>query len=244
MLQLLTPTGGRPAAWALAQRWAAAQTYQGPVRWIVVDDVDPGQGFPAELPAGWTVDLLRPEPRWTGTNTQVRNLLAGLEVVDPAAPVVCWEDDEWYGPTWLDTVAEALDDDVHLVGQAPQVYYHVGSRRWRDMGNHAHASLSATALQGPAVDALRTACQSAVGLRVPSTRVFVDVHLWRTYAGPKRLMPWGGVVGIKGLPGRPGYGKSHRPSWKGTDDPDGAYLRQLLGADADAYRPFAEAVAA
>ena len=51
MIQLLTPTGMRPEAFALCERWMAAQTYDGPCTWFVVDD----GAVPLKLtpPPGW-----------------------------------------------------------------------------------------------------------------------------------------------------------------------------------------------
>lgn len=61
------------------------------------------------------------------------------------------------------------------------------------------------------------------------------MDLWRTFQGPRSLLDSANVVGIKGLPGRPGIGVGHRPDF-GDPDPDGRILAEWLGpALADAY---------
>lgn len=153
-MQILTATGCRPAAWAMCERLMMAQTFDGPVRWIVVDDGPDQQPVSFERP-GWLVEVIRPSPRWQpGQNTQARNLLAGLDAVDRMHPVAIIEDDDWYSPTWLQTVHEHLKR-AELVGETRSRYYNVATRMGRDVGNTRHASLCATALRGRAIDTLR-----------------------------------------------------------------------------------------
>jgi hypothetical protein len=225
MLQLLTPTGGRPVAWALAERWAAHQTYAGPVRWIIVDDCDPPQPITFSR-RGWTLQIVRPQTHWTpGENTQARNLLAGLDAVDSAYPVAVWEDDDYYAPGWLDTLAEHLER-AELVGADRITYYNLTSRRWQRMKNLAHAAMSCTALRGAAITTLRR-------MATPGS-TFIDARLWAAH--PSRyLFNSRQVVSLKGLPGRPGIGRGHHDTFGREQDHDGSVLRHLLGPDADAY---------
>jgi len=224
-LTLLTVTGARPLAWSLCQRWLGRQDYPGRVHWLIVDDGPTPQPL-APLPAGWTREVLRPTPLWRpGHNTQHRNLLAGLDRHGRhGGPLVVIEDDDWYGPQWLSQCAAALTQ-AELVGQAPNAYYHVPSRRYHQFGNSRHASLCATALRDRALADCRRACQER-----PK---YVDLNLWRAFRGPVHLFPSRQVLGIKGLPGRAGIG-GHEP--RGYDpDPEGAWLTAWIGAEADAY---------
>lgn len=224
MLTLLTPTGARPVAFALCERWMVAQDYTGPVRWLVVDDGPEPQ--PVTLARdGWVVEVVRPAPAWReGKNTQARNLLAGLAYCRATDHVVVIEDDDHYAPNWLRHVAGELER-AQLVGERRSRYYNLATRQGREMGNTAHASLCSTAVRGRAVDALRRSCRHGRG---------IDMHLWRTFTD-RHLFDGRRVTGIKGLPGRGGIGIGHSRTFEGTADPDGALLRQWIGDAAEAY---------
>lgn len=176
-----------------------AQTYPGQVRWIVVDDGPEPETMP-EI-EGWEIVHLRPEPLWQpGQNTQARNILAGLDHVTDRVVIV--EDDDAYAPWWIERCAEWLED-ADLVGEAPSLYRHRNGRE-RDMGNRQHASLCATALRGPAIEALRQVCRERSR--------GIDIELWRRCRSRGRIHPPTprGVVGMKGGPGRSGIGIGHR----------------------------------
>lgn len=239
MLQILTPTGGRSLAWALCQRWLSRQTYSGPVRWIVVDDVDPPQAVTLERP-GWEIMSVRPEPRWRpGQLTQGRNLLAGLEHVDASVPVVFWEDDDYYRPDWLEVVA-AASRRAEIVGESRAHYYHVGTRRWLQYQNDTHASLCATAMRGAAIAHFREVVALRSRLFQDNARQYFDATIWRAHAS-RYLFEGAHVIGMKGIPGeRGGIGVGHTGRFGRFHDPDGQKLRELCGADAEAYLPFGQ----
>lgn len=225
MLTLLTATGARPAAWAICERLMAAQDYDGPVRWLIVDDGPEAQpvAFQRE---GWTLQVIRPAPAWKpGQNTQARNLLAGLAYCCSTDRVVVIEDDDWYAPDWLTHIAAQLEK-AELVGECRARYYNLPRRIGRQLNNAGHASLCSTAVRGRAVDALRKACQGA-----PK---FIDLQLWKRMPG--HLFGGHRVVGMKGLPGRGGIGMGHSEAFSGVDDRDGALLWEWVGKDAELYR--------
>lgn len=225
MLQVITPTGDRPRAWALCQRWMAQQTYSGTVTWYVSDDGQEPQPVTFTRP-GYAVQTLR-LPSQSG-NTQARNLLALLDCIDLQWPVVIWEDDDYYAPDWLNAVAQHLQC-AELVGETPARYYNVTLRMGRILKNRHHASLCATALQGSAIKTLMTACQVK--------QQFIDLDLWKRH--PHRYLFTGQqVIGIKGLPGRAGIGMGHSADFTGTLDQDGQLLRAWLGPDAEAYQEY------
>lgn len=225
MLTLLTATGARPAAWALCERWMARQDYTGPVRWIVVDDGPEPQSVTFRRD-GWQLVLVRPSPHWApGQNTQARNLLKGLAAVEPADNLVIIEDDDWYAPDWLSTVAAELQH-AELVGEHRARYYNVEQRRGRQLVNTGHASLCSTAMRGSALQQFSDACRAR-----PK---FIDLELWRRARG-RRLFGGHRVVGIKGLPGRGGIGMGHEPEFRGEADASGALLRDWVGEDAEVY---------
>ena len=219
---MLTATGCRPEAFALCKRWMAAQTYSGPVRWVIVDDgATPIDSSDAR--GDWQVDHYRRTPYWRcGQNTQPDNLLFGLDKSD--GPLAIIEDDDYYAPGYLDAVAGWLEK-AELVGERSSRYYHVGARLWHDNKNMRHASLCATAMRDKAVEKFRE-CVLRRGR-------FIDMDLWREFSG-SLLMGTRLHVGIKGLPGRPGIGVGHSPT-RGKPDPFGEVLRGWIGVDAEAY---------
>jgi len=225
MLTLLTATGARPEAFALCERWMAAQDYPGRVRWVIVDD-GPDPQHVTLARDGWTIEVIRPTPLWEpGQNTQARNLLAGLEVIGEDARVVCIEDDDHYAPGWL-THIDAELDHAELVGEGMARYYNVALRVGRQLNNMLLASLCSTAVRGRAIETLREACQSS--------ERFIDIGLWRLHPS-RHVFSGHRVTGIKGLPGRGGIGMGHRPEFSGTPDPDGRLLREWIGDDAMHY---------
>lgn len=224
MLTLLTATGCRPEAWGLCEQWMARQTFDGLVRWVIVDDGERPQPLSFSRP-GWELYVVRPRPHWQpGQNTQARNLLAGLAVIGDAESVAVIEDDDWYAPDWLAAVHEALQT-AELVGESHARYYNLARGVGRQLANGSHASLCSTAVRGQALKRLRAMCTTHVK--------FIDINLWR--AGGGRLIGGHRVVGIKGLPGRGGIGAGHRQSFTGTPDHGGRLLREWVGADADRY---------
>ena len=225
MVQLLTATGGRPQAFALCERWMAAQDYAGRATWIIVDD-GPEPTPITKSPKGWLQAVIRPAPFWKpGQNTQARNLLKGIEAIDYRHPLVIIEDDDYYASGWLTKIAAELQH-AELVGECQARYYNIATRRGRQLQNNGHSSLCSTAMRGRAIDTLKRVCQTNVK--------FIDLHLWRKHK-PARLFSGHRVVGIKGLPGRGGIGMGHSEYFKGTDDPDGVLLRRWIGTDAEAY---------
>lgn len=196
MLSVLTPTGARPEAFARCVEQMQAQTFAGPVRWVIVDDGP--EAMPTPKVDGWLIVHVRPSPLWEpGQNTQARNLLEGLALCSDRVAII--EDDDQYCPEWLDRVNEWLDHD-DLVGEAPSVYRHLNGNE-KKMTNTRHASLCATALKG---EKMRRHFESVLR----SHKKMIDVMLWK--AGGKIYPQKGGVIGIKGYPGRPGIGVGHR----------------------------------
>ena len=219
MLTLLTATGARPEAWAICEQLMARQTYAGPVRWIIVDDGPVAQPVTFQR-AGWTLEVVRPQPYWeAGQNTQARNLAAGLEWIDADESVAIIEDDDWYGPGYLADVAKWLGHRP-LAGECRARYYNMATGKGRQLNNERHASLCSTAVRGEGLRALRQA--------VAKADTFIDMTLWRLCPG--RLYRTRHVVGIKGVPGRGGIGTGHRDAFG-----EPMNLRDWIGEDAALY---------
>lgn len=229
---LITPTGGRPEAFALCERWISAQTYKGPMHWIVVDDYDP----PTELHLGQ--ELIRPERLWgPGDITQHRNLLLALKrVTDDLVLII--EDDDYYSPEFVDTMVLRLQE-APLVGEANARFYNVRERAYHFCSNGHHSSLSQTGFRSELIPDVK-------GI-VLTGRRFIDMELWQYLSRVGKLYPCGNTwVGMKGMPGRPGLGVGHRKLWRTSlagnapwvNDSTLGVLRSWIGTNAEAYSGF------
>lgn len=208
---------------ALLGEYIDAQTYQGPAKWIVVDDCDPETFIPSTR---FETEVIRPDWRWKpGDNTQAACLLAGLDVIPEDAIVFVLEDDDAYLPDYIRTMLVALGS-ADLVGESSARYYNVATRRHKLMKTPRHSSLASTAVRG--TGALRWACA-----RRPK---FIDIDLWRNFKGRQALLDTANVIGIKGLPGRQGIGVGHRTTF-GTPDTTGV-LEQWAGDYSKNYEVF------
>lgn len=226
MLTLLTATGMRPKAWAICEKLAMAQTYQGPVKWVIVDDGETPQQVTFQR-KGWELVIVRREPFWQpGQNTQALNLLAGMAHVSTGDKLVMFEDDDCYAPAWLESVERWLDT-ADLVGESHARYYNVQTRQARQLSNNRHSSLCSTSMKGPAIEAFKREL-------VPGVQ-FIDLSLWRNFKGSKFLPCTQMVTGIKGLPGRTGIGMGHKAEFTGQFDRDGSILRQWTGTNHKLY---------
>ena len=234
---LITCTGGRPESLARCAQYVARfeNPDNVPVQWIVVDDVSElGLGscpFPKTAHGRLSVQYLNLGRIWRpGMNTLAMNLLAALPHVKHDA-VLFVEDDDVYKPDYMRLQLARLEHH-ELVGEAVSWYYHLPSRCWRVLRNANHASLCQTAMRSSMLPALELLCRK-------SNTSFIDWNLWGMFPSRTRQMSHGepSVVGMKGLPGRPGIGIGHRPDLgAGWDsDPDHAKLREWLGTDAEAY---------
>jgi len=198
---LITPTGERPEAFVRCVEYMKAQDCLGPVKWVIVDDGRKRLHTPSDM-GDWEVIHLRPQPFWeSGQNTQARNIVVGLEEVEEFDNVLIIEDDDYYAPWWIRKCRSWLNNH-ELVGEAPSLYRHLNGAEKR-MNNKNHASLCSTGLRGGAIDTLRRTL-----IRTPKV---IDVNLWRNHGTRnKKIYSYrGGVIGIKGYPGRPGIGVGH-----------------------------------
>lgn len=212
-MKVITPTGGRPESLALLDRYLQRQTFQD-FTWIVLDDCEPCTPVPERcdkyIKAEWT---------WTGKNTQSQSMLRLLDEVDDKDKLVICEDDDWYGPDYLQKMFDALDE-YDVVGEAQALYYNIQNMTYQNMGNTKHASLCSTGVKNTGVQRLRKM----------AAKKYIDLELWKTGG---LLLETRDSVGIKGMPGRMGIGVGH--SMNGTPDPTGIYLWSLIGDDAYNY---------
>ncbi len=223
-LTLLTTTGERPEAWKICEMLMRRQTCLFPVRWVVVDDGKIQQPITFERD-NWKIEVVRPEPFWTeGANTQARNILSGLSIINKNERVIVIEDDDWYDPRYL-AYTNAWLDVVDMVGEAPSRYFNVSTGCGKLLTNYKHSGLCSTAVKGKALEALRASSKQNLK--------FIDMVLWRNFRGTKKLCDSRMVVGIKGMPGRRGIGCGHNPKFG-----DPMNLRGWIGSDVEIYSKF------
>jgi glycosyltransferase involved in cell wall biosynthesis len=227
-LALITPTGGRPEAFALCEQFMAQQTFTD-WEWIVVDDCKPN--------VECTLDqrVLHPWPAWEAgmESTQCRNLLLALERASSEFVAVI-EDDDYYSPRHLENICKYLETAA-LVGEIPSRYYNVKHRMFRTMAANQHASLCQTGFRAELIPMVREVCK----LNGP-----VDVCLWqevRSNGGIFKQYLEDQVIGIKGMPGRAGVGIGHYPEsrlsrWNA--DPQLRVLQDWIGDDAKLYKDY------
>jgi predicted O-methyltransferase YrrM len=232
-ITLLTCAVNRPEAWSICEKYVSQQTRQ-PDQWLVLDDDD----TPTICTRGQEY-FYWPECRGRGSLTKKitrainENLISGNIVA-------MWENDDAYMPTYLENVERWLET-ADLVGEGDSLYYNVQHRAWFAHRNSQHASLCSTAFKVSLLPQLLRACNT--------DDPYADSRLWNYVQSPfkKRVvMPQDHptstrqVVGIKGMPGKLGYGTGHQiKDNRGiTKDPTFSKLISILGANAEAYAPF------
>ncbi len=222
-ISVITPTCNRPVAFALLETWMARQTRQ-PDEWIVSD----GGTIPVVCRQGQR-HLHAPMP--PGAGNFAANLLRALDAVTGDVVIVA-EDDDWYAPTHLETLASQLaESGVVMAGDDQQRYYNIRQRKWR-LFNNRGASLCQTGFHASVIPTVRAVIQEC---RTKQT-YGVDGALWARHPDTvKSLKRSHTVLGIKGLPGQVGLGIGHRPQAGWTPDRTGQQLRAWIGADADRY---------
>lgn len=222
MLTLITPTGDRPEAFALCERWMTNQIIDEPIKWIVVDD-----GFEeTKINYSGEIEIQYERLPPLKDNTQTRNLLHAMESVSLDDKVVVIEDDDYYGPNWLTTISEKLDT-FDLAGEGHSIYWNVPHRRFTECKNTGHASLCSTGLTRSAIPFFIQLCKAR--------KTGIDMTMWRQFGGPKEVFISRNVIGIKGLPGRKGLGAGHTEKFLRFADPEGKNLLHWIGKDAEVY---------
>ena len=255
MITAITPTGDRKLAFLLCQKWMMQQTV--PIdQWIVVDDgvapqpqilrtmqyVRRGPG-PSMRRAHWqTSKMLQSKTPKTGWVSIYENLRAAADLVE-GDKILFIEDDEYYAPNYVEEMAKRLDEH-ELVGIKHSRYYHLPTGGYRMFLSQAHASLAQTAFRSSFLPTFKEF------MGMDHCAEFLDVRLW-TQVRSIRAQTIGKLktncrghlffdetplyVGMKGMPGRAGYGVGHKPHTYVTHDKDRNLLRQWIPQDHGIY---------
>jgi len=200
MITAITPTGDRPLAFALCQRWMENQTMF-PDQWIVIDD---GRIPIRSERLSPIVEYIRREPQSNDPkHTLMVNLLKAFSLIK-GDKIIIIEDDEYYAPEYLAGMVARLAY-YEMVGIKNNKYYHLPSGGYCTHSNGGHASLAQTAFRATLLPTFKR----CLDMR---SQQFLDIRLWR-----RNRHGYGFLfvddpplyLGIKGLPGRPGIGIGH-----------------------------------
>lgn len=223
LVTLLTPTGGRPEAFKLCEKYIRAQTYRGPIEWCVVYDMDP----PPQCTAGQR--LMRGPKAWRpNVNTQRPNCDLLLQMAK--GEFMFWiEDDDYYNPKYIEDMLYFLQK-YDAVGEANNRYFALQDRSYIEFRNTKHASLCSTAFRRVMLPVMDEAVNSGAN-------PFFDCSFWARVLQENRngllvLNPRLNV-GMKQLPGRMGIGAGHNNTKAQgfTHDPNFGVLRSWIGQD-------------
>jgi hypothetical protein len=235
MIVLITPTGARQNQFRLCAKWMTNQTYTGQVLWIIVDDWAQitTNNVAGNFRENWTIVKDYPVPKWSGTNTQARNIKAGVDILvrnyqmKDIEAILIIEDDDYYRPCYLTEMMSRIGN-YDVIGETNTIYYNVHYRLHCDNNNREHSSLFQTALTPKSLSVFQN-CYA---------HKFIDAELWSKSTN-KLLFHAGTLsVGIKGMPGRGGIGAGHGRGMAFLQDPQMIYLRNLIGEDANEYAAY------
>lgn len=231
---LITCTGDRHLCFALLERWISAQTYTGPMRWIVLDDGE----VPVNATMGQEVVRMDPLPDQKGElHPMPRKLISAIDGDLLGDVNLIVEDDDYYAPEYVQQYADLLKENA-VVGESRARYYHVAERFWWRHQNPNHASLAQTGFRGDMIRQLR---ESIVSDPDP----FIDLRLWArarragvgTHLIDDERNDLALFVGMKAMPGRGGVACGHQKQAGYEKDRDWEVLKQWCPRD---WRTYAE----
>lgn len=233
-ITLVTTTRERPECFALLERWIARQTRK-PDQWLVINDSSTPERY--SYNQGQQVITRTPD-----TASSLPSICQNWRAAIPHITgdyIVCAEDDDYYSPNYIETMAEGLDQG-DLAGLTRSIYYQLLQRRWLPVGNTRNAPLAATGFRRSLLPFLSEVITTY-------RTVWIDSHLYGNPPGAVMLcpQPHNGAylhIGMKGMPGAAGLGAGHAEGacqfvgWL-QDDAQLSKLVELVGADAaEVYR--------
>jgi len=195
----ITPTGDRPLPFALCQKWMMNQTLQ-PDQWIIVDD---GKTPTMPIVSGSNIFYVRRKPQPSDPQyTLLLNLKMALPLIK-GNKVMIIEDDEYYAPKYIETMAARLDEH-EIVGIGKSKYYHLLSGHYAQIGNVHHASFAEMAFRSSFLPEF---------INFLDGGLYLDMRIWRSINRNRTCLFFDDgksiYVGMKGMPGRHGIGGGH-----------------------------------
>lgn len=221
MRVVVTCTGGRPELFALCRRWVLRQTLP-PDRWLVTTDCD-------DLPHAPEAEVVRiPDsyvpPPCKHMSPALRAITFAMQHIGDDADIVVMEDDDWYGPRYIETLLSA----PHWCNHQKTLYQcHLPAEKVLK------------------IETIEEPCEGMLAFKKGHRQRVLDWLVSRADGAKldSRPLDMQQLVQVKGvgfgLPGRTGATRKHVPDHRKVKnmraDPGSTKFRQLLGADADAY---------
>lgn len=223
---LITPTGDRPLAFSICVRYIAAQTYTGPLQWIIADDGNTHLNITLARS-----DIELHHIKRNGVRDRAKSITGNVAAtLFPVKydKVLIIEDDDYYRPDYIETTINRLQDS-DMIGEGNSRYYNIAHEKYRLNHNLEHASLFQTAFKANVLEYLWVSC-------LKRDSAFIDCRLWNKSSIKKKRIFVDKIssVGIKGLPGRAGIGSGHRPgkhSHAFQSDTNWKVLKDWIGTD-------------
>lgn len=225
---IVTTTRDRPEAIKLCKKYVERQTIQ-PKEWLIVDD---GDSIIQHLVPN--AHYIRREPQENDpAHTAKVNILKALEHIQTGI-YVAFEDDDWYAPTYCETILSWLAQGFDLVGEGKAIYYHVKKPGHLFANNIRHASFNSTAFTSKTFDTMRKVC-------IEDKTIYGDINLWKWFLGKKKIFfnEQRLMISIKGMPGLSGQTKDHLETNQYIFDPNYLNLQSLIGLDYMEYVNYA-----
>ena len=188
---LITPTGDRHLAFSPCCRYIAAQTYQGPLQWVIADDGDTFLDT-TNVPKNIELVHLKRQGVRDKSKSITGNVSACLFQVK-YDKILIIEDDDFYKPEYIETTLLRLQN-ADMVGEGNSRYYNIAFNKFRINRNLEHASLFQTALKADFLEYVWVSC-------LKRTSAFIDTRLWNKEGIPRKRVFADKLtsVGIKGL---------------------------------------------
>ena len=234
LVTIITATGDRHRTFDICRKYVTAQTYDGPVQWLVVDDGRTALDPPSEC------DYVRREPEQSDPEmTLTRNILAACPQIKGDL-VIFMEDDDWYSPFYIETMVDALSAAV-IAAPRSIYYYHIPAKRacYSDFaGAMTFSAFCQTGMRRALCGDLMKMCADDDGVQLLDRTFWKSVrqdwkHLFSLSDGHQLS------VGMKGLPGRVRHKGAHDCYDRyDIDDHHEGGLRGLIGDDIENCRPW------
>ncbi len=227
-ISIVTPTADREFCLKRLAFYLQRQTFVGDIQWVVTDS---GSRFlrgclPIPMEYEYLGHIKNPKQSFC---SNMQDALSRVKY----DRILVMEDDDWYHPTYVETMYERLNKN-QLVGEIPAIYYHVKDQSYRILPNTERASMCQMGFRKDVIRIIQHI------IKQDSTNAFIDLKLWKYYASQfkRKLYNTRLSIGIKGMPGNEGIGIGHRhKDVHRTKDKDFKKLEEWIGKeDTNFYR--------
>ncbi|MDI6787114.1 MAG: hypothetical protein QME51_01945 [Planctomycetota bacterium] len=144
-----------------------------------------------------------------------------------AKVVLCWEDDDWYAPDYIQTmlVNWLSANQPPIFGLNFTVYYHIGRKAWSLLEHPGRASMMSTLID-----------KSVLNGSWSASTAFLDLYLWEKHKGQAIGLSRTINIGIKhGIGICAGVGHNKNFLYDHQDE-DYQFLRNILGSDEESLK--------